>query len=109
MPESYETIYQIVKLIPWGRVTTYGAIANCIGNKAGARLVGWALHASLCREDIPAHRVVNRIGLLTGRNHFATPTLMQEKLEAEGIIVKHNRVVNFEKLFWNPYRECFGT
>jgi len=96
-------IYAIVRKIPKGKVTSYGAIADTIGTKTTARMVGWAMNAShSATPKVPAHRVVNRNGLLTGRHHFATPTLMQELLEAEKIDIKDNQIINFEKHFWKP-------
>jgi len=96
-------IYDIVRKIPKGKVTSYGAIADTIGTKTTARMVGWAMNAShSATPKVPAHRVVNRNGLLTGRHHFATPTLMQELLEAEKIEIKDNQIINFEKHFWKP-------
>ncbi len=98
----FEAVYNIVRQIPSGKVTTYGAIAETIGGKGGARMVGWALNSSrLLHEYIPAHRVVNRSGLLTGRRHFAGNS-MEELLRAEGVLVENNRVVDFEKHFWHP-------
>lgn len=102
----FERVYAVVRLIPEGRVTTYGAIAGYIGAPQAARMVGWAMNAShLQDETIPAHRVVNRNGLLTGRHHFRHNNLMQELLESEGIHITNNQVVNFEKVFWDPYAE----
>ena len=102
----FNRVYEVVKLIPVGRVTSYGAIARSIGSAQSSRMVGWALNNCIFNEDaIPAHRVVNRIGLLTGKNHFRTPTLMQELLESEGVKIKNDKVVDFEKLFWDPMRE----
>jgi len=96
-------IYAIVRKIPKGKVTSYGAIADTIGTKTTARMVGWAMNTShSATPKVPAHRVVNRNGLLTGRHHFATPTLMQELLEAEKIEIKDNQIINFEKHFWKP-------
>ena len=96
-------IYEIVRKIPKGKVTSYGAIAEAIGTKTTARMVGWAMNAShTAIPKVPAHRVVNRNGLLTGRHHFATPTLMQELLEAEKIEIIDNQIINFEKHFWKP-------
>jgi methylated-DNA-protein-cysteine methyltransferase-like protein len=88
-------------MVPPGRVTTYGAIADFL-TLGSARMVGWALLQSLGSDDVPAHRVVNRKGELSGRNHFATPTLMQERLEAEGVCVTGDTVRDFERLFWSP-------
>ena len=102
MTKYFNTVYQIVQEIPVGKVTTYGAIAACIGDKKGARMVGWALNGSICKTDkIPAHRVVNRYGLLTGKRYFPGNT-MTELLIAEGIKIIDNRIVNFQKHFWNP-------
>lgn len=102
MDGFYQNVYEVVKLIPKGRVTTYGAIANYVGTKMSARMVGWAMNASHSLNGIPAHRVVNRQGLLTGRHHFATPSRMQEKLEEEGIEVVNDQIKNFNRLFWDP-------
>ncbi|MGD1957691.1 MAG: MGMT family protein [Fulvivirga sp.] len=98
----FQNVFDVAKLIPTGRVTSYGAIANYLGAKGSSRMVGWAMNASIPEQDIPAHRVVNRTGVLTGKHHFATPTLMQELLEAEGVEVKNDKVVNFKELFWDP-------
>ena len=96
-------IYEIVRKVPKGKVTSYGAIAESIGTKTTARMVGWAMNAShTAIPKVPAHRVVNRNGLLTGRHHFASPTLMQELLEAEKIEIIDNQIINFEKHFWKP-------
>lgn len=95
-------VYEIVKLIPPGRVTSYGSIAKVLGTPKSSRMVGWAMNASHSHPDIPAHRVVNRIGLLTGKMHFGSPEKMQELLEKEGVVVKNDRVVNFEEHFWDP-------
>lgn len=103
--ESYfDQVYDIVRLIPFGRVTTYGTIAGLLG-LGSARMVGWALNHSFTSEGVPAHRVVNRNGELSGRNHFPTPTMMQELLENEGITVVDNKVKDFEKLYWSPEME----
>ena len=101
----FQDVYEVVKLIPEGRVTSYGAIASYLGSKGSARMVGWALIASHPMTRIPAHRVVNRIGMLTGSQHFDSPNAMQERLEAEGVKVENNQVVNFDKLFWDPAKE----
>ena len=100
----FDAIYQVVRLIPYGRVTSYGAIAQYLGSKAGARMVGWAMNACHSMPDVPAHRVVNRMGMLTGKHHFGG-TLMQELLENEGIKVENDRVLQFKELFWNPSSE----
>lgn len=103
MNEFYLKVFEIVKRIPKGRVTTYGAIAKCLGASKSSRLVGYAMNLSHTYDPtIPAHRVVNRNGLLTGRHHFSPPHLMQELLEAEGIVVINHQIQNFEKVFWNP-------
>ena len=99
----FNDIYDVVRLIPNGRVTSYGAIAKYLGG-GGARMVGWAMNASHGELDVPAHRVVNRNGVLTGKHHFGG-NRMQELLESEGIKVKKDQVVDFKKLFWNPSDE----
>ncbi|UYZ65093.1 MGMT family protein [Hymenobacter weizhouensis] len=107
-PTFFQDVHEVVRLIPRGRVSTYGAIAHYLGARHGARMVGYALIAAVPAhglDDIPAQRVVNRNGLLTGRHHFATPTAMQEALEAEGVRVVDDQVVDFDKLFWNPSKE----
>lgn len=101
----FDLVYQVVREIPSGRVCSYGAIAHYLGLKSGARMVGYAMNAAHTLPDVPAHRVVNRNGLLTGKHHFRTPTLMQELLEAEGVKVENDQVQNFEKLFWDPEKE----
>jgi methylated-DNA-protein-cysteine methyltransferase related protein len=98
----FDLIYQVVRLIPYGRVTSYGAIANYLGLKSGARMVGYAMNASHVVENLPAHRVVNRNGLLTGRHHFPTSDSMQKLLEAEGIKIESDQVVDFKNIFWDP-------
>ncbi len=94
-----------MKLIPKGKVTTYGAIGAYLGLKSSARMVGWAMNQAHGLPEVPAHRVVNRIGVLTGKNHFETPTTMQERLEAEGIKIKSDQIENFSKHFWDPIKE----
>ncbi|MBB6499477.1 MGMT family protein [Pedobacter cryoconitis] len=102
----YEQVYEIVKLIPKGRVTSYGAIAKSLGAGKSSRLVGYAMNnAHGMSPPIPAHRVVNHKGLLTGKFHFATPELMQELLENEGVVIEQDKVQNFKTLFWNPAEE----
>lgn len=101
----FEEVYEVVKMIPNGRVTSYGAIANYLGTKGSARMVGWAMNAADGLPGVPAHRVLNRQGLLTGKHHFATPTLMQELLDAEGVKVEDDKVVNFKEVFWDPNKE----
>jgi len=100
--DFFADVYEVVKMIPDGRVTSYGAIANYLGAKQGARMVGWAMNASHSMPDIPAHRVVNRKGILTGKHHFEEPNQMQRQLENEGIVVIENQIQNFEKVYWNP-------
>ncbi len=100
--DFFEQVHAIVKLIPKGRVTSYGAIANYLSAKRASRMVGWAMNAAHSNPEIPAHRVVNRNGLLTGKMHFATPTAMQERLEAEGIEIIEDEIQNFNTHFWNP-------
>lgn len=97
----HELVYQVVREIPEGRVTSYGSIAAALGTPKSSRMVGWAMNASHGDPSIPAHRVVNRNGLLTGKMHFASPNQMQEKLEKEGVKVKNDQVVDFEKYFWD--------
>lgn len=103
--QFFEDVYEVVKLIPEGRVTSYGAIAQYLGLKSSARMVGWAMNSAGKYPEVPAHRVVNRNGLLTGKHHFGTPTRMQELLEAEGIEIHNDQVKNFEKVFWDPINE----
>ena len=98
----FEKVYTIAKQIPEGRVTSYGAIAKALGTARSARMVGWAMNASHNRVDVPAHRVVNRKGLLTGKIHFDGTNLMQQLLENEGIQIVDNQIVDFEKVFWEP-------
>lgn len=102
MPDFFENVYEVVKLIPKGRVTSYGAIARYLGTGGSSRMVGWAMNACHNRPEIPAHRVVNRMGILTGKNHFATPYMMQELLEMEGVKIKNDKVVEFKTLNWDP-------
>ena len=98
----FERVYQIVRQIPHGRVTTYGAIAKALGTARSARMVGWAMNASHGLEDVPAHRVVNRVGILSGKHHFEGTNLMQQLLENEGIQVENNQIVDFKKYYWQP-------
>ena len=100
----FEKVYDIAKLIPYGRVTSYGAIATYLGAARSARMVGYALNGSVAK-NVPAHRVVNRKGLLTGKQHFEGTNLMQQLLESEGVIIIDNQIQDFEKLFWNPLKE----
>lgn len=101
----FDLVYQVVREIPRGRVTSYGAIAHYLGLKSGARMVGYAMNAAHTMTDVPAQRVVNRQGLLTGKHHFETPTRMQELLEADGVRVENDQVQNFAQVFWDPDRE----
>jgi methylated-DNA-protein-cysteine methyltransferase-like protein len=102
----FTRVYEITKLIPFGRVTSYGAIARYLGTALSARMVGWALNQSHFGEDyIPAHRVVNRNGILTGKHHFGGSKVMQELLESEGIRIEEDKVVDFRKIFWDPSKE----
>lgn len=98
----FERVYTIARQIPYGKVTSYGAIAKALGTARSARMVGWAMNASHSLEDVPAHRVLNRKGLLTGKLHFDGTNLMQQLLENEGITVIDNQIVDFEKHFWQP-------
>lgn len=98
----FERVYEIARKIPEGKVTSYGAIAKALGAARSARMVGWAMNASHNTADIPAHRVVNRNGLLTGKHHFEGTNLMQQLLENEGIMVENNKIIDFEKHFWTP-------
>ena len=102
----FENVWDVVRQIPAGRVSTYGAIAKYLGAKSSARMVGWAMNACLAADEkVPAQRVVNRNGMLSGKVHFATPTKMEELLQQEGIVVENDKVVNFSKLFWDPATE----
>lgn len=103
MSDLFEEIYKIVREIPSGKVTTYGAIASYLGTGGGARVVGWAMNAShSATEFVPAHRVVNRIGMLTGKNHFEGFDTMKKLLESEGITIEDDKITDFQKHFWNP-------
>ncbi len=100
----YDKVYQVARLIPHGRITSYGAIATYLGAARSARMVGYAMNGSVSK-DVPAHRVVNRKGLLTGKHHFDGTNLMQQLLESEGITVIDNQIQEFDKLFWDPSKE----
>ena len=100
----FERVYEVARLIPFGRVTSYGAIAKYLGAARSARMVGYAMNASHTKE-VPAHRVVNRKGLLTGKHHFDGTNLMQQLLENEGVVVIDNQIQNFDKHFWDPSKE----
>lgn len=102
----FERVYELVRQIPEGRVTSYGAIARVLGSAGSARMVGYALRASFSAQPpVPAHRVVNRIGLLSGKAAFGSPTMMEQLLENEGVKVEDDKVVDFDKLFWEPVYE----
>jgi methylated-DNA-protein-cysteine methyltransferase-like protein len=102
----YELVYEVARQIPKGKVTSYGAIAACLGTKSSARMVGWAMNgAGKVKPKVPAHRVVNRIGLLSGKHHFSPPGSMEKSLKKEGIKVKNDKIVDFEKHFWDPIKE----
>lgn len=106
MSDFFTKVYEVVKLIPPGRVTSYGAIAAYLGTTGSARMVGWAMNASHHHSEfVPAHRVVNRNGLLTGKHHFDTPNAMKELLEAEGLTFKGDQITNFKERFWDPTKE----
>ena len=106
MSDFYEQVYDVVRMIQRGRVTNYGAIARYLGSGGSARMVGWALNVSHQQKPhVPAHRVVNRNGLLTGKIHFGSPCVMQDLLENEGVKVVDDCVVNFDQLFWDPVKE----
>ncbi|MEY3417280.1 MAG: hypothetical protein RL711_521 [Bacteroidota bacterium] len=98
----FQNVYEVCKLIPYGRVTSYGAIASYLGAARSARMVGWAMNNAHTMPEIPAHRVLNREGVLTGKFHFATLTDMQETLESEGIIIVNDKVEDFKRVFWDP-------
>jgi methylated-DNA-protein-cysteine methyltransferase-like protein len=104
----FELVYEVARQIPYGRVTSYGAIAACLGTKLSARLVGWAMNgADKVNPSVPAHRVVNRVGLLSGKHHFKPPGKMEKLLKKEGILVKNDVIVNFREIFWDPSEESF--
>lgn len=105
-PSFFAKVFEVVKHIPYGRVTSYGSIANCLGSRGSARMVGWAMNASHSAiESIPAHRVVNRNGMLTGKHHFGNPDIMQQLLENEGAIIENDKIKNFKEMFWDPQKE----
>jgi methylated-DNA-protein-cysteine methyltransferase related protein len=104
--DFFSKVFEVTKCIPYGRITSYGAVARYLGSGRSARMVGWALNTSHTnREFIPAHRVVNRKGLLTGKHHFGNSTTMAQLLENEGIIIENDRIINFEEKFWDPGKE----
>ena len=104
--DFFKSVFEIVRHIPEGRVTNYGAIAKALSTPRSSRMVGWAMNAAYSQKKyVPAHRVVNRNGMLTGKNHFPTPTTMQKALEKEGIKVVEDKIVNFKEVFWDPNEE----
>jgi methylated-DNA-protein-cysteine methyltransferase-like protein len=104
----FERVYEVARRVPFGRVTTYGAIARYLGTPRSARMVGWAMNASHLDDSIPAHRVVNRKGILTGKHHFEGSNLMEQLLESEGVEVLENAVLDFKNKFWDPNEEPIG-
>ena len=99
----FKRVLEVAQLVPYGKVTTYGNIAAYLGSKGSARMVGWAMNQSHhSKTPVPAHRVVNRNGMLTGKHHFGSPNLMQELLENEGFIIENNQIVNFKENLWDP-------
>lgn len=104
--DFFQRVYDVTRLIPYGRVTSYGAIAKFLGSGRSARMVGWALNNCHNNDDfVPAHRVVNRNGMLTGKRHFGGPTIMEQLLENEGLIIEDDRIINFHEKFWDPMKE----
>lgn len=102
----FELVFEVARQIPRGRVTSYGAIAACLGAKSSARMVGWAMNgAGRIRPKVPAHRVVNRLGILSGKHHFSPPGMMEKLLKKEGVKVKSDQVVDFKTVFWDPVKE----
>jgi methylated-DNA-protein-cysteine methyltransferase-like protein len=102
----FELVYEVARQIPKGKVTSYGAIAACLGARSSARMVGWAMNgAGRVKPKVPAHRVVNRVGLLSGKHHFTPPGNMEKLLKKEGIKVKNDKIVDFEKYYWDPVKE----
>lgn len=104
----FQKVYAVAAQIPYGRVTSYGAIAKYLGAARSSRMVGWAMNGAGNHPEVPAHRVVNRVGLLTGKHHFPQTNLMQQLLENEGVVVKDDKVVHFKKHFWDPITEIDG-
>lgn len=110
MDDFFNRVYEVARMVPAGRVTSYGAIAAFLGSPGAARMVGWAMNASHHQTKwVPAHRVVNHIGLLTGKHHFDTSGAMQELLETEGVRIVNDQVVDFHALFWDPVKEIGFT
>jgi methylated-DNA-protein-cysteine methyltransferase related protein len=104
-PNFFSDVYEVVKLVPRGRVTSYGAIARYLGTGMSARMVGWAMNACHGLKDVPAHRVVNSQGLLTGKAHFGSPTEMEKRLARDGVNVVNDKVVDFNNILWDPGKE----
>jgi methylated-DNA-protein-cysteine methyltransferase-like protein len=106
--DFFSKVYEVTKRIPFGRITSFGAIARYLGSGRSARMVGWALNVSHSNlEFIPAHRVVNRNGLLTGKHHFGNSSTMEQLLENEGIVIENDRIINFKEKFWDPSKELY--
>ncbi|MEH6406267.1 MAG: MGMT family protein [Leeuwenhoekiella sp.] len=103
--DFFKRVYDVARQIPYGRITSYGAIARYLGAAGSARMVGWALNKSGNMPEVPAHRVVNRKGILTGKHHFEGTNLMQQLLESEGFLIEENQIIDFEKKFWDPVIE----
>lgn len=103
--DFFQNVYDVVRLIPKGRATSYGAIAKYLGSPRSSRMVGWAMNNAHALNGVPAHRVVNRAGLLTGKMHFASATMMEELLKKEGVLVDKDQIVDFESVFWDPGKE----
>lgn len=103
--DFFEKVYQVVELVPYGKITSYGAIAKYLGSARSSRMVGWAMNAAHALPQVPAHRVVNRNGLLSGKMHFATPNTMEDLLKKEGLIIKNDQIINFKENFWDPSLE----
>jgi methylated-DNA-protein-cysteine methyltransferase-like protein len=110
MSDLYSRIYDVVRLIPAGRATSYGAIARFVGSPQGSRMVGWAMNQCHAHQEYtPAHRVVNRLGILSGKHHFPGENVMQELLESEGVVVIDDQIQNFDVVFWDPCKELDGN
>lgn len=103
--DFFQNVYDVVRLIPEGRATSYGSIAKYLGAPRSSRMVGWAMNAAHDLKDVPAHRVVNRIGLLTGKMHFSDPNQMENLLKNEGVDIKNDQIVNFKEIYWDPSLE----
>ena len=103
--DFFSNVYDVVRLIPEGRVTSYGSIAKYLGTPRSSRMVGWAMNACHNLNDVPAHRVVNRNGMLTGKMHFNPPERMEELLASEGVVVEHDKILNFKNVYWDPTHE----